>query len=112
MLHFFLTAIAGMVFFLLFRVPIYIAALLIWKVRYILLILIISFIAWATWDYQSRIAVHNQDQQLWTDFLHSPDYAPPSASTVLELSKTTLDPRQEIVGAQYQRYLQKRASNQ
>jgi uncharacterized SAM-binding protein YcdF (DUF218 family) len=80
MLHFFLTAIAGMIFLLMFRIPIFIAALLIWKIRYILLVLVGSLVAYLTWDYQYRAAIERQRQQSWVEFLHSPDYVRPKLS--------------------------------
>jgi hypothetical protein len=104
MLYFFLTAIAGYVFFLLFRPVFVVIGVILWKLRYILLVLIVSLIAYLTWDYQSREAVRRQKQQSWVEFLHSPDYAPPNIST------TTLDLWEAEVQQQYQRYLQKKAS--
>ena len=110
MLYFFLTAIAGYVFFLLFRPVFVVIGVILWKLRYILLVLIASLIAYLTWDYQSREAVRRQEQQSWVEFLHSPDYAPPKISTIEGLGKTTLDPWEAEVQQQYQRYLQKKAS--
>jgi hypothetical protein len=99
--------------FLMFRPVFVVIGVILWKLRYILLVLIASLIAYLTWDYQSREAVRRHEQQSWVEILHSPDYAPLKLRFSDDKVNPVLDPlgaQRAAIRQQYQEYLQKKAS--